>query len=79
MIVYFSVSYLFRSLGSLVALSVGSTLMQDTLRTHLQQRLTGSDAEEVCIQSDYIKPIALTLLTSDYSTGPRIFELYSRT
>jgi len=34
-------------LGSVVALSIGSTLMQDTLRTHLQRRLSGIDADGI--------------------------------
>jgi hypothetical protein len=41
------VSYLFRSLGSVVALSIGSTLIQDNLRTSLRKHLSGTDAEEV--------------------------------
>jgi hypothetical protein len=44
---YILVSYLFRSLGSVVGLSIGSTLVQDTLRTLLHRRLSGIDADEV--------------------------------
>ncbi|KAJ3893606.1 member of the major facilitator superfamily [Lentinula edodes] len=42
-----AVSYLFRSLGSVVGLSVGSTILQDVLRSILQQRLTGQDINEI--------------------------------
>ena len=40
------VSYLFRSLGSVVGLSVGSTLFQNTLRKYLHERLLGQDVDE---------------------------------
>ncbi|KAG7094630.1 hypothetical protein E1B28_005454 [Marasmius oreades] len=40
-----AVSYLFRSLGSVVGLSVGSTVLQDTLRKMLRRRLVGSDVD----------------------------------
>ncbi|KAI0088770.1 MFS general substrate transporter [Irpex rosettiformis] len=42
-----AVSYLFRSLGTVVWLSVGTTLMQDTLRHLLYERLTGEDVDEI--------------------------------
>jgi len=42
-----AVSYLFRSLGSVVSLAVGSFLIQNTLRTHLHLRLSGDDTEEI--------------------------------
>jgi predicted MFS family arabinose efflux permease len=42
-----AVSYLFRSLGSVVGLSVGSTIIQDTLRKSLRSRLSGHDAEKI--------------------------------
>ncbi|KAF5324336.1 hypothetical protein D9619_011312 [Psilocybe cf. subviscida] len=42
-----AVSYLFRSLGSVVGLSVGSTLVQTTLRSELQKRLSGTDIDEI--------------------------------
>ncbi|KAJ7736049.1 MFS general substrate transporter [Mycena maculata] len=40
-------SYLFRSLGSVVGLSVGSTLLQSSLRSSLREKLTGADVEEI--------------------------------
>ncbi|KAF8209487.1 member of the major facilitator superfamily [Mycena galopus ATCC 62051] len=43
-----AVSYLFRSLGSVVGLSVGSTLLQVSLRTSLRKMLTGDvDVDEI--------------------------------
>ncbi|KAA1473601.1 MFS general substrate transporter [Dentipellis sp. KUC8613] len=42
-----AVSYLFRSLGSVVGLAVSSTLFQDTLRRYLRSRLEGQDVEEI--------------------------------
>ena len=41
-------SYLFRSLGSVVGLSVGSTIIQDTLRSSLKKNLSGGvDVDEI--------------------------------
>ncbi|KAF4581723.1 hypothetical protein EYR40_002739 [Pleurotus pulmonarius] len=42
-----AVSYLFRSLGSVVGLSVGSSLVQGTLRSALRKKLDGTDIEEL--------------------------------
>ncbi|KAJ7432030.1 MFS general substrate transporter [Mycena galericulata] len=44
-----AVSYLFRSLGSVVGLSVGSTLLQVSLRSSLREKLAGAgvDVDEV--------------------------------
>jgi len=42
-----AVSYLFRSLGTVVWLSVATTLMQDTLRRILYQRLSGENVDEI--------------------------------
>ncbi|KAJ8073999.1 hypothetical protein PM082_012288 [Marasmius tenuissimus] len=42
-----AVSYLFRSLGAVVGISVGSTILQDTLRNILRHRLTGHDVNEI--------------------------------
>ncbi|KAJ8090740.1 hypothetical protein PM082_018306 [Marasmius tenuissimus] len=42
-----AVSYLFRSLGAVVGLSVGSTVLQGTLRTALRRLLTGHDIDEI--------------------------------
>jgi len=42
-----AVSYLFRSLGSVIGLSIGSTLIQDTLRSTLHKRLSGADVDKI--------------------------------
>lgn len=42
-----AVSYLFRSLGSVLCLSVGSTIFQATLRSKLRSALEGADVDEV--------------------------------
>uniref|UniRef100_A0A0W0FKX4 Putative member of the major facilitator superfamily n=1 Tax=Moniliophthora roreri TaxID=221103 RepID=A0A0W0FKX4_MONRR len=42
-----AVSYLFRSLGSVVGLSIGSTILQDSLRNTLRRELTGQDVNEI--------------------------------
>ena len=43
----YAVSYLFRSLGSVIGLSIASTLIQDTLRSTLYKRLSGADVDKV--------------------------------
>ncbi|KAJ7473365.1 member of the major facilitator superfamily [Mycena latifolia] len=40
-----AVSYLFRSLGSVVGLSIGSTLLQVSLRISLREKLAGADVD----------------------------------
>ncbi|KAE9396444.1 MFS general substrate transporter [Gymnopus androsaceus JB14] len=42
-----AVSYLFRSLGSVVGLSISSTILQDVLRSMLRHRLTRHDIDEI--------------------------------
>ncbi|KAI0643317.1 MFS general substrate transporter [Trametes meyenii] len=42
-----AVSYLFRSLGSVIGLSVGTTLAQDVLRQNLRARLSGGNVDEI--------------------------------
>ncbi|KAF7973860.1 hypothetical protein HWV62_14066 [Athelia sp. TMB] len=42
-----AMSYLFRSLGSVVGLSIGSTLTQNALRASLHARLSGPDADVI--------------------------------
>lgn len=41
------VSYLFRTSGCVIGLSVGSTIFQSALRYLLSLRLSGEDAQEV--------------------------------
>ncbi|KAG5643966.1 hypothetical protein DXG03_009317 [Asterophora parasitica] len=43
-----AVSYLFRSLGAVVGISVGSTIVQGALQTYLRKHLAGMDVEEAC-------------------------------
>ncbi|KAF9069478.1 member of the major facilitator superfamily [Rhodocollybia butyracea] len=56
-----AVSYLFRSLGSVVGLSIGSTILQDVLRSILRHRLTGHDINEIVKRVreslDYLKEL----------------------
>ncbi|KAJ6561359.1 member of the major facilitator superfamily [Mycena sp. CBHHK59/15] len=40
-------SYLFRSLGSVVGLSIGSTLLQSSLRSSLREHLIGVDVDDI--------------------------------
>lgn len=72
-----TVSYLFRSLGSVVGLSVGSTLIQITLRTSLRRALSGQDVDEV---SHYLtgNPIIIIDIWKplDHLTSQRIIELH---
>jgi len=74
-----SVSYLFRSLGSVVTLSIGSTLMQDTLRKHLRQRLSGADAEEIIRRVraslsyiDELDPATRSIIRSSYEEAVHV-------
>jgi hypothetical protein len=52
-----TVSYLFRSLGQVVALSVGGTIMQNTLRSSLHKHFSGGEAEEVGTITTYSSPV----------------------
>jgi hypothetical protein len=40
-------SYLFRSLGSVIGLSISSTIVQQSLRTHLREKLNGDQADKI--------------------------------
>ncbi|KAH8115855.1 major facilitator superfamily domain-containing protein [Phellopilus nigrolimitatus] len=40
-----AISYLFRSLGSVLGISIGSTLVQNSLRSYLHDRLAGEDVD----------------------------------
>ncbi|KAL5498760.1 hypothetical protein ACEPAH_2115 [Sanghuangporus vaninii] len=40
-----AISYLFRSMGSVLGISIGSTLVQNSLRKHLRERLSGEDVD----------------------------------
>lgn len=56
------VSYLFRSLGSVIGLSIGSTLIQTTLRSVLHRTLQGKDVDQVRSQLFDAKDYRITLL-----------------
>lgn len=45
-----AVSYLFRSLGSVLGVSIGTTLNQNAIRRSLQRRLSGADVEEIILR-----------------------------
>ncbi|KAG6809847.1 hypothetical protein H0H92_014506 [Tricholoma furcatifolium] len=69
-----AVSYLFRSLGSVVGVSVGSTIVQETLRTYLRRRLSGDNVEEIILRVreslDYInklEPATQLIVKAAYS------------
>ncbi|KZF26225.1 MFS general substrate transporter [Xylona heveae TC161] len=54
-------SYLFRALGSVVGVSLSSTVVQQSLRQHLQSSLTGKEAEKIMLRVreslEYIKTL----------------------
>ncbi|EKM84394.1 hypothetical protein AGABI1DRAFT_31991 [Agaricus bisporus var. burnettii JB137-S8] len=56
-----AVSYLFRSLGSVIGLSIGSTLIQTTLRSVLHRTLQGKDVDQIIERVreslDYLKEL----------------------
>ncbi|KAI0739360.1 MFS general substrate transporter [Daedaleopsis nitida] len=71
-----AVSYLFRSLGSVVGLSVGTALTQDVLRQSLRKRLSGEDVDEIIKRVreslDYIgelEPAVRAKVISAYQDG----------
>lgn len=79
-----TVSYLFRSLGSVVGLSVGTTLTQATLRKRLHERLSGADVDEVRIACQFrilcrYRCLNFDTLHTDRETRQRIFGLLERT
>lgn len=45
-----AVSYLFRALGGVVGLSIGSALVQETLRISLQRHLSGDNVKEIIVR-----------------------------
>lgn len=72
-----AVSYLFRSLGSVVGLSLGSTIVQATLRSTLFERLHGSqDIDEIVRRVreslsylDELDPTTRNIVRSSYATA----------
>ncbi|KII84532.1 hypothetical protein PLICRDRAFT_701711 [Plicaturopsis crispa FD-325 SS-3] len=71
-----ALSYLFRSLGSVIGLSISSTITQDTLRATLHQRLTGVDVEKVIARVreslkyiEELDPATKRIVRSSYETA----------
>ncbi|KAG6906469.1 hypothetical protein DXG01_013796 [Tephrocybe rancida] len=69
-----AVSYLFRSLGSVVGVSVGSTVVQETLRTYLRRNLSGENVEEIILRVresldyiDQLEPSTQLIVKAAYS------------
>jgi len=57
-----TVSYFFRSLGSVIGLSLGSTFLQSTLRSTLQHTVQGKNADEVRLKMNLILDVFLNTL-----------------
>jgi hypothetical protein len=78
-----AVSYLFRSLGSVIGLSVGSTLIQGTLLSALHRKLTGADVDEVCESLGFLsaifEPLSHNLPRIDYQESSGIPDIPRRT
>ncbi|KAF8630806.1 hypothetical protein AX15_002708 [Amanita polypyramis BW_CC] len=79
-----AVSYLFRSLGCIVGLSIGSTLVQNTLRYLLHQRLSGANVEEIIrhIQEslDYLNqldPLTKATVVRSYEEAIQVTFLFT--
>ncbi|KAF9041549.1 member of the major facilitator superfamily [Panaeolus papilionaceus] len=79
-----AVSYLFRSLGSVVGLSVGSTLVQGHLRSSLRQKLSGDDVDEIIRKVreslDYLKeldPARRAIVRSSYNEAIHVTFWFS--
>ena len=47
-LIVFPVTYLFRTTGQVLGVSLSGTLLQGVLLSKLQQRIHGPNAEEVC-------------------------------
>ncbi|EJD00158.1 MFS general substrate transporter [Fomitiporia mediterranea MF3/22] len=65
-----AISYLFRSMGSVLGISIGSTLVQNTLRKYLHERLKGHD-----VDVDEIADRARSSLASLASLPPKIQDI----
>jgi len=81
-----AVSYLFRSLGSVIGLSIGSTLVQTTLRSVLHRTLQGKDVDELIKRVreslDYLKeldPETRTIVRSAYGDAVHSTLIFSVT
>lgn len=60
-----SVSYLFRALGGVLGISIGSTLVQNSLRSFLTIRLAGQDVD---LDDVHIFPLPLTTTSNSNSS-----------
>ncbi|KAF5383061.1 hypothetical protein D9615_004820 [Tricholomella constricta] len=79
-----AVSYLFRSLGAVVGVSVGSTIVQETLRTYLRRNLTGQDVEEIILRvreslsyMDQLDPATQTIVRGGYAQAVQVTLSFS--
>ncbi|EDR06887.1 member of the major facilitator superfamily [Laccaria bicolor S238N-H82] len=79
-----AVSYLFRSLGSVVGLSVGATLVQGTLRSSLQHKLSGQDVDEIIRRVreslsylDELDPVTRATVTTSYGEAIHVAFWFS--
>ncbi|KAG5641877.1 hypothetical protein DXG03_004017 [Asterophora parasitica] len=79
-----AVSYLFRSLGAVVGVSVGSTIVQETLRTYLRKHLTGLDIEEIILHVreslsylDKLDPATLVVVREGYAQAVQVTLAFS--
>lgn len=66
-----TVSYFFRSLGSVIGLSLGSTLLQSTLRSTLRHTVQGKDADEVRLKMNLILNASSILLSNRSQCGSK--------
>ncbi|KIJ95956.1 hypothetical protein K443DRAFT_682649 [Laccaria amethystina LaAM-08-1] len=79
-----AVSYLFRSLGSVVGLSVGASLVQGTLRSSLQRKLSGQDVDEIIRRVreslsylDELDPVTRAMVTTSYDEAIHVTFWFS--
>ncbi|KAH8827603.1 MFS general substrate transporter [Flagelloscypha sp. PMI_526] len=80
-----AVSYLFRSLGMVIGTSIGSTLLQDILRSRLTEKLHGKDIDEIITRVreslaylDELDPETRRIVVSSYQSalhGPFFFGI----
>ncbi|KAF9524357.1 member of the major facilitator superfamily [Crepidotus variabilis] len=68
-----AVSYLFRSTGSVLGVSIGSALLQDTLRSSLRAKLSGNDVDEIVhrvreslVYLDELDPLTRSIVKISY-------------
>ncbi|KAK2467206.1 hypothetical protein APHAL10511_000755 [Amanita phalloides] len=81
-----AVSFLFRSFGSVIGIAVGSTLVQNTLRYLLYERLSGDGAEEIVKRVrqslhylNQLDPITKGIVIQSYEDAIQVNFLFSVT